>query len=124
MKKLSYFNCNIDSIIMFSIILPIMICTLILMKLFILGEIYKDHHGCWPISYYFGERSGCQRIIYEKVKNHQENFESHVSSSTFLNKIKTIFFNMKTTNLFFSEKIIQCQQYIFSFFFYFFKEIL
>ena len=49
MKNLSYLNCNIDTIILFCIIFPIMSFTIIIMKLFVIGEIYKERHGCWPI---------------------------------------------------------------------------
>ena len=125
MKNLSYLTCNVDTIIMFSFILPVMIFTLILMKLFILGEIYKDRHGCWPISYYFGERSGCQRMIDQKIENYKESFEKQInasSSSSFMDKIKKRVSSLKNMNLFVSEKIIQFHHFLLTFFFYFFKE--
>ena len=66
-KTLSYASCNMSTIISFSIVFSLMVMTIIIMKLFIDGEIYKDQHGCWPISMYFGEVNGCKRLIYDTV---------------------------------------------------------
>ena len=137
MKTLSYFNCNIDTIILFSIVLPTMILVILLMKLFIIGEIYKNRHGCWPISYYFGEKSGCQRMIYQTIDTNIENFElqnnnnnndDNNSNTTLFNKIivtpLTITNMIKNVNSYLSNGIIQCNNYILRFFFHFFKETI
>lgn len=68
MKMVNYITCNIDSIIVTSIVIFIMICTIIIIKLFIDGEIYHKTHGCWPISFYFGDSDGCKRKIYKDIK--------------------------------------------------------
>lgn len=68
-KILSYASCNISTIISFSVVFTLMVITIIIMKLFIDGEIYKDVHGCWPISFYFGDTNGCKRLIYDSVKS-------------------------------------------------------
>ena len=115
MKNLNYFNCNIDIIILLCIILPTMFFTIILMKLFILGEIYKDRHNCWPVSYYFGERKGCQRTINETVETIKENFDSMPST-----KFDHSFGKINKT---FSENILFMNQSILKFIFHFFSEI-
>ena len=114
MKSLSYFHCNKDIIFLLCIILPVMFFTLVLMKLFILGEIYKDRHGCWPISYYFGEKNGCQRTINKNAEVIKENFDSLPSKT---------FYSFEIINKTFSENIISCNNSILQFFFYFFSEI-
>ena len=131
MKNLSYLNCNIDTIILFCIIFPIMSFTIIIMKLFVIGEIYKERHGCWPISYYFGEKNGCQRMIYQNVESNQENFISRQKKKTFMFKINQIssiltfiWILCKNFNIALSEKIIQGNQYIMRFFVSFFEEIV
>jgi hypothetical protein len=37
------------------------------MKLFVIGEIHKDRNGCWPISYYFGDKLGCKKQIQKDI---------------------------------------------------------
>ena len=115
MKNLNYFYCNIDIIILLCIILPTMFFTIIFMKLFILGEIYKHHHSCWPISYYFGEKKGCQRTINQSVETIKENFDS-LHSTRFHHSIAKI-------NKSFSENILFMNQSILKFLFHFFSEI-
>lgn len=112
MKNLNYFHCNIDIIILLCIILPTMFFTIMLMKLFILGEIYKHHHRCWPISYYFGEKKGCQRTINQSAETIKENF----SSSRF-------HYSFEKINKSFSENILFMHQSILKFLFHFFSEI-
>jgi hypothetical protein len=80
---LSYASCNTETLILFCIILPFMIIAIMIMKLFVDGEIYKDRHGCWPISFYFGETHGCRRLLYKNINmtinrnkdKHKESFE-------------------------------------------------
>ena len=131
MKNLSYSNCNIDTIILFWIIFPTMFFTIIIIKLFVIGEIYKERHGCWPISYYFGEKSGCQRMIYQNIELNQENFISRQKNKTILFQIKRILFIFeyiwllwKDLNISLSKKILQGNQYIIHFFVSFYKEII
>jgi hypothetical protein len=45
------------------------------MKLFVIGEIHKDRNGCWPISYYFGDKIGCKKQIQKNIDGF-ENIES------------------------------------------------
>lgn len=107
---LSYVSCNKGSLISLTFILPFMIIAIMIMKLFVDGEIYKDRYGCWPISFYFGETNGCRRIIYKNVnasidKAVSETFENRNNNSYFqelfsgiLNIISKI--NTKISNIF------------------------
>jgi hypothetical protein len=76
-------------------ILPIMILTIIIMKLFVVGEMYKEQHGCWPISYYFGEINGCRRTIYENV----DGFENIKTLDFIRNKFDFSIFLTKMNDL-------------------------
>lgn len=66
-RELSYMSCNIDTIIAFVIIFPSMILCILVIKLFVIGEIHKDRNGCWPISYYFGDSIGCKKQIQKNI---------------------------------------------------------
>lgn len=74
-KALSYTSCNFSTLICLLIILPTMIITVLITKLFVSSDINKLIHKCSPISYYFGERTGCTKMIYENSKI--ENFQSN-----------------------------------------------
>ena len=56
------------------------------MKLFVDGEIYKDRHGCWPISFYFGETHGCRRIIYKNINNSHKKSSKEIIHEHYENK--------------------------------------
>lgn len=73
-KTLSYASCNMSTIILFSVISTLMVITIIIMKLFIDGEIFNDAHGCLPISFYFGQSNGCKRLIYNTID--QDGFQT------------------------------------------------
>ena len=63
--KLSYASCNLDSILCFVVIVPSMIVTIIIIKLFVDSDIFKDRRICSPMSFFFGETSGCKRMIHK-----------------------------------------------------------
>lgn len=102
-KNLSFLSCNFSDILIFCIILPIMIFTIMIMKLFVVGELYKERNGCWPISYYFGEINGCRRTIdgFEN-KNIFDNVGSTLSSkiSNVIKKIEFFIYNIAKEKVF------------------------
>lgn len=62
-RPLTYIGCTLDSFISFLIIFPLMIFVILVLKLFIYSELYKDSEQCYPILYYFGQKSGCKRAV-------------------------------------------------------------
>lgn len=118
-KVLSYLACNFSSLLSLCFIIPLMIFTIMIIKLFVDGEIYKDRHGCWPISFYFGEKDGCRRMIYKNVDGF-ENIENTIKESNvvtnvfqiickFLQKIYNNWINELT---FISNKIVELNKSI------------
>lgn len=72
---LSYVSCNLTSLICLSIILPTMFVSIIVIKLFVSSDIHKRQRVCSPISYFFGEKTGCRQTIQDSI--HRENFETN-----------------------------------------------
>lgn len=66
-KNLTYTSCNIYSLICLMIFLPTMIMTILITKLFVSSDINKLNKKCSPISYYFGETNGCNKMINENI---------------------------------------------------------
>ena len=85
-KVLSYNTCNFHSLICILVILPMMVVTVMVTKLFVTSDINKVRRSCSPISYFFGETTGCKKMIYDNTN--LENFEirnsimSHIESSS------------------------------------------
>ena len=76
--SLSYTICNISSLICVVIIVPVMMVTIFLTKIFVISDINKILRQCSPISYYFGETVGCKKLIYDHAE--RENFESNIKT--------------------------------------------
>ena len=72
-KVLSYNTCNFYSLICVLFILPMMVITIMITKLFVMSDINKVKRTCSPISYFFGETTGCKKLIYDNTN--LENFE-------------------------------------------------
>lgn len=113
MKILNYRTCNLDSIVATSIVILVMFCTIIIIKLFIDGERYHQSHGCWPISFYFGDKDGCKRKIYKNIEETSKNITSKTENFQTL----TSFIKQGNTN------IVQYNENILSFFYHLVKEI-
>jgi hypothetical protein len=96
-KILSYGSCNFGTIISFCIVFSLMLITIIVMKLFIDGEIYNDKHGCWPISFYFGEVNGCKRMIYDTINT--DGFQTMTKDTTNGNSVNTEFSYLSIINM-------------------------
>lgn len=75
---LSYTSINFSNLVCLLFVLPAMIITILITKLFVSSDINKLIHKCSPISYYFGERTGCSKMIYENSKI--ENFETRTNN--------------------------------------------
>jgi hypothetical protein len=78
-RILSYVSCNLTSLICISIVLPTMVLSIAVIKLFVISDIYKRQRVCSPISYFFGEKNGCRQSIRESL--HRENFETNQINS-------------------------------------------
>ena len=74
-KVLSYNTCNFYSLICVLFILPMMVITIMITKLFVISDINRVRRTCSPISYFFGETTGCKKLIYDNVDTNLENFE-------------------------------------------------
>lgn len=74
-RILSYFTCNVTSLLCLSIILPTMVFSIIIIKMFVSSDIYKTKRICSPVSYYFGEKTGCRQLIKDSI--YIENFETN-----------------------------------------------
>ena len=74
-KVLSYNTCNFYSLVCLLFILPIMVVTIMISKLFVMSDINRVKRTCSPISYFFGETTGCKKLIYDNIDTNLENFE-------------------------------------------------
>jgi hypothetical protein len=75
-KVLSDNTCNFYSLICLLFILPMMTVTIMITKLFVMSDINRVKRTCSPISYFFGETTGCKRTIYDNTNlENLENFE-------------------------------------------------
>jgi hypothetical protein len=100
------------------------------MKLFIDGEKFKDKHGCWPTSFFFGEVKGCKRLIYETVnRDGFENINEKTIFNTFctitilaVDYFKTIFtlFNIEIVSL--GLRLVEINNFILLFIYNFIQE--
>lgn len=94
--KLSYAKCNLDSILCFTVIVPAMIVTIFIIKLFVDSDIYKDKRICSPISFFFGETNGCKRMIHNDATSvlHTEpfisSFTNHEVQNTLYNSSRVV----------------------------------
>ena len=95
-KVLSYNTCNFDSLVCVLFILPMMVVTIMITKLFVISDINKVRRTCSPISYFFGETTGCKKLIYDNTN--LENFDTKNSSIDIMNLIESSSKNILETN--------------------------
>ena len=88
-KVLSYNTCNFYSLICVLFILPMMVITIMITKLFVISDINRVRRTCSPISYFFGETTGCKKLIYDNVDTNLENFEIKNSNIEVMDFIKS-----------------------------------
>lgn len=105
-RILSYVSCNLMSLICLSIILPTMVVSVVVIKLFVISDIYKRQRVCSPISYFFGEKSGCRQSIQEIV--HRESFEINNQINVFEKMLESSSNYIIDTNEYIKSSIYKC----------------
>jgi hypothetical protein len=95
-KVLSYNTCNFYSLICLLFILPMMVVTIMVTKLFVTSDINKIRRSCSPISYFFGETTGCKKMIYDNTN--LENFEIKNINTEIMSYIESSSKNIIETN--------------------------
>lgn len=79
-----------------------MMVTIMVAKLFVTSDINKVRRSCSPISYFFGETTGCKKLIYDNTN--LENFEIRNSNTEIMSFIESNSKIIIETN----EKIRMC----------------
>lgn len=107
--QLSYFNCNIDIIILLSIITPLLFLTIFILYLIIFSKINTKYQLCDMKYYLLGNNKTCNKmieqtidkkmdmIIKNDVKNivqkSNESFMNHSNNLNLFNDFKEVIYN-------------------------------
>ena len=109
--KLTYASCNLGTILSFIIIVPTMVATILIIKLFVDSDIFKDRHKCSPVSFFFGETSGCRRMIHKDATSvvHTEPFTSYINKEVQngLHNSSSVVVNMNENVKLFAYKVLK-----------------
>lgn len=65
--QLSYFNCNVDIIILLSIIIPLLFLTIFILYLIIFDKINAKYHFCDMKYYLLGNNKTCNKTIEQTI---------------------------------------------------------
>lgn len=68
-KQITYWNCNKHSIILMGIIVPTLIITGLIVKLFVYSQYNRISGVCNPIDFYWGNKKACRKFVSNIVKN-------------------------------------------------------
>jgi hypothetical protein len=69
MISLNYFNCNKDTILLLAVIVPSIIIMVLIVNMFVFGEVNNKYGVCNPVYFFWGNTAVCSKFIETTVKN-------------------------------------------------------